>query len=205
MPWTSRPKRAARRDRLIILKLDQALRAFQYAQGGRVPPPLQTYARICCIAYSRFSATLMACGLNANMRVVGTANPIEIRMIDRAAQGHRQPSHRIGHVVMGTGSMVDRMRPPRAVRRSSEHNCAINRAMVEQRNPAGVNDRQHVTENLGLGLCRHLVTDPVLAELLARPLARIAIASDGADAVRFQQRGEFGRQHSRARTADVSP
>jgi hypothetical protein len=35
------PKRAARRDRLIILKLDQALRAFQYAQGGRVPPPDQ--------------------------------------------------------------------------------------------------------------------------------------------------------------------
>ena len=97
----------------------------------------------------------------------------------------------------GAWSMLSR--PPRAVWRSSERNCATVPRMIKQINLAAVDLRQEVSVEIGFRLRGLLVIDLVLCELLDRPHTGIFAALNGRDAIRPQQRGEFSDHGLRQR------
>ena len=68
--------------------------------------------------------------------------------------------------------------PPRAVRRSSEHELIDQLLVVEQVDPAGVQQRQEIAVEVGLGPLARLVGDAVRGEALAPATPGVAVAGD---------------------------
>ena len=62
--------------------------------------------------------------------------------------------------------------------------------MARQGDVARVEQRQHVPEQIGLGLVANFVANAVLAEWLLHELAAVVIANNLADVIALEQRGE---------------
>jgi len=63
--------------------------------------------------------------------------------------------------------------------------------MARQGDVASVEQRQHVPEQIGLGLLADFVADAVPAERFLNELAAVMIANNLADAIALEQRGEI--------------
>src|SRR5262245_62778734 len=62
--------------------------------------------------------------------------------------------------------------------------------MARQDDAARVEQRQHVSEQVGLGLFADFVADAVFAEWLPHELAAVVVANNLADAIALEESGE---------------
>ena len=109
------------------------------------------------------------------MLVVGTAesNP-DWGDSQRPPKVTANAGDRVGNVVVGAGSVIDRIAAATGNPALQASTTAQYSRVVEQRDLAAVDQRQQVAIKIGLRRRRLLIGDAVLAELLDRPFAGIA-------------------------------
>ena len=58
------------------------------------------------------------------------------------------------------------------------HKLVNQSAVIQQRNRLGINNRQKILIEIALWRCRLVVGNPILAELLFRPISRVSITNN---------------------------
>ena len=137
-------------------------------------------------------------------------SPVDDRL--RHARQQQGACHRVRQIVMASWSVIDKSRPPRAVRRSSRKaGCQVSSDPTARtcRCSASAIRRDTVT----LHLFRRLVDDAILAEAFARPFACVSISHHLRDTVALSNAqkslttpcGENGGLTSRTQSSTVTP